>query len=106
MARHQYGSQKMTGTPEREAVKLRGKAPQITASIRDSQGKVDDGTLRKLMGQVGGSHDLMVFNATKRVVYIQRTQAKPTLPWQRFKLEERPTPAAGQARFLVKAQWV
>jgi hypothetical protein len=87
IARHQYGSREMTGTPGRDAVKLLGKAPQIVASIRSGQGEVDEQAIRKLMEQVGGTHDLMVFNATKRVVHIRRTQGKPTLPWQTFTLD-------------------
>jgi len=68
-------------------VKLQGKAAEIAASISSNQGKVDDRTLMRLTEQVGGTHDLMVFNATKGAVHIRRTQGTSTLPWQTFRLD-------------------
>jgi hypothetical protein len=74
----------MTGTPEGQEVKLAGHAPRIARGIAEAKGKVEDRFLMDLMAQVGGSHDLMVCNASRGVVHIRRTQGKADLPWQRF----------------------
>jgi hypothetical protein len=87
IARHQYGSRRMTGTADGNVVKLQGKAPEIVACISSNHGKVDDRTLMKLTEQVGATHDLIVFNATRGAVHIRRTQGVLTLPWQTFRLE-------------------
>ena len=77
----------MTGTAEGNVVKLQGKAAEIAANISSDQGKIDDRTLMKLTEQVGGTHDLMVFNATRGAVHIRRTQGTATRPWQTFRLD-------------------
>lgn len=88
IARHQFGSRRMTATPEGREVRLAGQAPRIARSIAEAKGRVEDRFLMDLMAQVGGTHDLMVFNASRGVVHIRRTQAKADLPWQRFAVRE------------------
>ena len=50
-------------------------------------GKLDARLLQDLLAHVGGTHDLMVFNAAQRKVHIRRTQGSAMLPWQDFELE-------------------
>jgi hypothetical protein len=87
IARHQFGSRKMTATPEEKEVKLAGKAPMIVARLTKAKGEVDDNFLKELMARAGGSHDLMVFNASQGMVHIHRTQNHADLRWQRFCLK-------------------
>jgi hypothetical protein len=86
IARHQFGSRKMTGTPGGRPVRLLGKVPEVAKALTAAQGKVDDDFLKKLMGRVGGAHDLLVFNATRRVAHVRRTQGSHALPWQTFRV--------------------
>jgi hypothetical protein len=97
LARVDYGSRPMTGTAEREKVRLHPRCQKMYDLLAEASGKTDLAALQHFLedprcGICGGKGtiDLMIFDTTRREAYVSRGPSYG-VAWKRFRFDNRPT---------------
>jgi hypothetical protein len=89
LARHQYGSRKMTRTPEGQEVRHNARTAHTHALLRRSRGKLDRAALQAILSDPvvkGGPIDLMLFDATRKKAHVMGRSARADA-WSTFRFD-------------------